>query len=131
LNLRGKGCPSRERKTASDYGRGVKDSKFWGGHVKGPRATAAVAGFAPDDLSQDFPRIPPFSDDMTMITVRAENIILSRQSFADGNASSLLYDVNVEVATDEPLVIFVETDDVFLGTPDHEHLAQNAKLLFA
>jgi len=28
-------------------------------------------------------------------------------------------------------VFFIETDDVLLGTPDHQHLAQDTELLFS
>src|SRR5262245_50863736 len=68
---------------------------------------------------------------MAVISVRAENIVSRRQGFADGNTRGLLSDVNVKVAADETLVLLVETDDVLLGTPDHQHLAQDAKLLFS
>jgi len=43
--------------------------------VKRPRPPAAVAGFPPDNLGQDFPRIAALSDDVAVISVRAENII--------------------------------------------------------
>src|SRR5262245_29921384 len=68
---------------------------------------------------------------MAMISVRAENIVPRRQRFADGNPGGLLSDVNVKVAADETLVLLVETDNVLLGAPDHQHLAQDAELLFS
>src|SRR5262249_34414433 len=94
-----------------------------------PGPSAAVTGFTPDNLGQDLPWITTLGDDMAVISVRAKNIIPRRQGFADGNTRRLLADVNVKVTADEPLMFLVETDDVLLGTPDRQHLAQDAKLL--
>jgi hypothetical protein len=99
--------------------------------VKSPRPPAAVAGFPPDNFGQDFPRITALGDDVTVISMRAKILILRRQGFADGDSGALLADVNVKVATDQPLVFVIETDDVLLGAPDHQHLAQDAELLFS
>jgi len=37
----------------------------------------------------------------------------------------------VKVAADEAFVFFIETNDVLLGASDHQHLAQDAELLFS
>src|SRR5262249_58178549 len=101
------------------------------GDVKGPGAPATVTGVAADNLGQHLPRFTAIGDDMAVISVRAENIVPRRQGLADGNTRGLLSDINVKVAADETLVLLVETDDVLLGTSDHQHLAQDAKLLFS
>src|SRR5262245_19040220 len=131
LHLRGESGSGGKRETAANDCRCVNDSELGSGHVKGPGPPAAVPGFAPDNLGQHFPRIAAFGDDMAVISVRAENIVPRRQGFADGNTRGLLSDVNVKVAADETFVLLVETDDVLLGTPYHQHLAQDAKLLFS
>ena len=123
LNLRGKSRSGGERKTAADYGRGVNDSQLSGGNMKCPRAPAAVAGFSPDDLGQNFFRVAAFSDDVAMISVRAKDIIRRSQGCTDGNTGRFLPDVNVEMTTNQVLVVLVEADDMLFGAPDHEHLA--------
>jgi hypothetical protein len=58
-----------------------------------------------------------------------ENIILRRQGRADRDAGALLPDINVKMAANEPFIVVIEPNDMLFGAPDHQHFAQDAKLI--
>src|SRR6266550_9267822 len=76
--------------------------------MKCARAPAAVAGFSPDDLGQNFFRVAAFSDNVAMVSVRAKDIIRRSQGCTDGNTGRFLPDVNVEMTTNQVLVVLAE-----------------------
>jgi hypothetical protein len=61
----------------------------------------------------------------------AENIVVLRQGFAYCDACRLLADVNMKMAANQTLVVFIEPNDVFFGPSDHQHPLQDAELLLS
>ena len=116
---------------AADDGRGVRDVQVRSRHVERAAAAEAVAGLASDDFRQHLAGVAALGDDVAVVPVGAEEVVLRRQRRADADAGGLLPDVDVKVAADESLVLFVEPDDVLFRTPDHEHLPQQVEPLVA
>ena len=118
-----------ERETAADDGRGVNDFQIGRGDVKRPRPSAAVARFAADNLGQDFARVAALGNDVAVIAMGAEDVIILLQSFAHRDPGGFLADVNMKVAANQTLVVFIEPNDMFFGSSDHQHPLQDAELL--
>jgi hypothetical protein len=129
LHLRGKSRPGGERETAADDGRGVNDFQIRRGDVKRARPSTAVARFPADNLGQHFARISTFGDDVAVIAMGAEDEIILLQSFAHRDPGRFLADINMKVAANQTLIVFIEPNDVLFSPPDHQHPLQDAELL--
>src|ERR1043166_3207825 len=98
--------------------------------MKGSSAPATVASLPPDDFRQNSLGVTPFGDNVTVVSMRGENIIVRGQRRADTDTGCFLPDVNVKVAANETFVDLVEADDMLFSAPNHEHFAQNPEPLF-
>ena len=68
---------------------------------------------------------------MAVVAVRREDIVIGVERLAYRHAGGFLPDVDMEVTADQPLVFGVKADAMFLGAPNHQHLAQDAELLLS